>query len=369
MTRTFLASLCLVAVVLTGGICGDEPKAAEKTAGLKSMPVEKDGLSIVIESGRESYNEDEEWDVRVVLANVSKEKFHLFDPFFVSQQLTLLIEETDSGKKWTGRIHGDPRVRRKRIIHPLAPDDAMSVGFNLRPLPQEGIVGKRIEFTSGDKSLPRLPAGNYRVRAQYAVEPEGVKGYPDFDVWSGTIRSSRITLKVGRIKDEAASALTDESATADGASAAASYSSLPPTGFQLLAEHRTIARYAGAPFITCRGTTGGCPDRCGGSGEFATFEITHYLHYEKKGQYGDDRQQQFMVRISDFYKKPVGDEKLRDYVASLKPGDVVLLEWNHYYGEVHPGSFAPTRPILHLRKLSASEAERIKLGEKTSDAK
>lgn len=42
-----------------------------------------------------------------------------------------------------------------------------------------------------------------------------------------------------------------------------------------------------------------CPDRCGHSGKLATFAIVKYLRYEKPGEFGDPRQEQFLVLIED----------------------------------------------------------------------
>jgi hypothetical protein len=127
-----------------------------------------------------------------------------------------------------------------------------------------------------------------------------------------------------------------------------------------LAVHRTIARFEGAPYRLCRGLTAMCPDRCGHSGEFATFTIVEYLKYEKPGKYGDPRQTQFSFQVSGFDRKPKGDPKLRTIVSGLKKGDLVLLGWDHLYGEVKPGLTSPVRPVVELRKISQEEADRLR---------
>ena len=132
----------------------------------------------------------------------------------------------------------------------------------------------------------------------------------------------------------------------------------------VLAEHQTIARYSGAPYSVCRGLTGACPENCGNSGEFATFAIVDYLHYDKPGQYGDDRQTSRRVQISDFHRRPLGADKLPsglgEVIASLDENDLVYLAWNHLYGEISPGVTAPIRPILELRKVTEEEAEQLR---------
>ena len=124
---------------------------------------------------------------------------------------------------------------------------------------------------------------------------------------------------------------------------------------ELLARNETVAVFTGAPFKQCLGMTALCPEKCDGSGEFATFEIRGYLAYEKRGQYGDPKQGQFMVRISDYNKKPLGNPVRRVVLDTLKPGDFVLLSWNHDY-VTRDGSSSPERPVTNLKKISADEA-------------
>lgn len=125
-----------------------------------------------------------------------------------------------------------------------------------------------------------------------------------------------------------------------------------------LAEHRVIARYKGAPYEVCMGETGACPERCGASGEYATFEVNNYLSYVKHhDRWGDDKQKEFRVQISDFNKVETGDKQINSVIKSLKEGDLVLLEQRHLYGKIAPGSEGPVRPILLLKKISAEEAK------------
>lgn len=135
---------------------------------------------------------------------------------------------------------------------------------------------------------------------------------------------------------------------------------------EVLAEHRTLARYRGAAYQLCRGRTARCPDRCGDSGEFAKFEIVEYLHYRKPGKYGDAKQEAFTIQISDFDRKPKGDPKTLKTVRGLKEGDLVLLAWNHLYGEVQPGLISPTRPVLELTYVNEMEAAKLRAKAKNS---
>lgn len=129
-------------------------------------------------------------------------------------------------------------------------------------------------------------------------------------------------------------------------------------GLQNLAEHRVIARYKGAPYELCKGETLACPERCGASGEYATFEVESYLSYVKHHErWGDDKQKEIRVQISDFNKVETGDKQINSVIRSLKQGDLVLLEQRHLYGEISPRKEAPVRPILLLKKISSEEAK------------
>ena len=126
----------------------------------------------------------------------------------------------------------------------------------------------------------------------------------------------------------------------------------------LLARHETVAVFSGAPFRKCLGLTTLCPEQCDGSGEWATFEIRGYLVYDKRGEYGDPKQGEFQVRVSDFHKQPVGDPRWRKIIQTLQPGDFVALTWNHDY-VTRDGSKFPDRPLVSLKKLTPAEAAEL----------
>ena len=76
---------------------------------------------------------------------------------------------------------------------------------------------------------------------------------------------------------------------------------------QLLSSHDTVARFTGIKDHRCMGRTALCPDRCGDSGNLASFTVVRYLDYRK-------------------------------------PGDTVRLTWRHDY-VTRNGSKFPERPI------------------------
>lgn len=132
---------------------------------------------------------------------------------------------------------------------------------------------------------------------------------------------------------------------------------VPDKQRDLLSAHDTVARFSGLKDHRCMGLTTLCPDRCGESGKLATFAIVKYLAYEKPGQYGDPKQEQFMVLIEDNMKNPKVPKAIRDAVLALKPGDLVRLQWNHDY-VTREGSKFPERPIKNLSVLTKEQAEK-----------
>ena len=124
-----------------------------------------------------------------------------------------------------------------------------------------------------------------------------------------------------------------------------------------LSTHETIARFAGLTEHVCLGRTSLCPDRCGDSGQVATFTIVKYLRYEKTGQYGDPKQEKFVVLIEDTMKNPKVPAAIRDAILALKPGDLVDLQWHHDYVTRNRSKF-PERPISKITRLSKEQAEK-----------
>jgi hypothetical protein len=130
----------------------------------------------------------------------------------------------------------------------------------------------------------------------------------------------------------------------------------PQGEMEILVVNRTIANYDGTAFRLCRGRTLACPERCGHSGGFATFSVVDYLQYDKRGKYGDDKKTLFTVQVTDFKKMPIGGKEINKRISGMKKGDLVLLCWNHTYGEVRPGVKSPQRPLIELRKITGKEA-------------
>ena len=127
---------------------------------------------------------------------------------------------------------------------------------------------------------------------------------------------------------------------------------------ELLSSHDAVAKFVGLKYHQCLGLTSLCPDRCGESGQLATFTIVKYLKYEKPGEYGDPKQEQFMVLIQDNMKNLKVPKAIRDAIFALKPGDLVHLRWNHDY-VTQAGSKFPERPIKDVSPLTKEQADKL----------
>jgi hypothetical protein len=123
--------------------------------------------------------------------------------------------------------------------------------------------------------------------------------------------------------------------------------------FAILAIHRVIATFASITQRQCMGRTSRCPQACGHSGSFATFSNLQYTTYEKRGEYGDDKAESFLIQLTGAGADalPAGASEL---VAALKPGDRVRLGWDHQYVKrVEPQggeSQFPRRPVVLLER-------------------
>ena len=131
---------------------------------------------------------------------------------------------------------------------------------------------------------------------------------------------------------------------------------------ELLAENQTVAQFTALAYQRCMGMTALCPDNCGDSGDFATFQITAYLKYNKLGQYGDDPAKTYTFQVNDNH----GTLKIpQDYAAKvrvLKPGDYVLLNWNHEYVTIEENgasSSGPERPLTKVEPITKAEADKL----------
>lgn len=138
---------------------------------------------------------------------------------------------------------------------------------------------------------------------------------------------------------------------------------------QLLSTHETVARLKGIAYQQCRGLTAACPDNCGQSGDYATFEIATYVSYKKLGQYGDPKAATYTFQVEDNHKNLKVPAEMAKAVRDLTSGDYVLLNWRHDYVTRTEGggsSSFPERPITKLAAITADEAKRLIQGGPTT---
>ncbi|KAK8860366.1 hypothetical protein M9Y10_012030 [Tritrichomonas musculus] len=118
----------------------------------------------------------------------------------------------------------------------------------------------------------------------------------------------------------------------------------------VLCVNEVIATFTEIKHFPCHFRTALCPDRCGHARDSAIFKIDEYLKYEKPGQYGDEKQENFMWNL-----KPEADSnKLHpeylEVVKSLQPGQKVKINWTHFY--VHDDNGAhPERSVTFFEKI------------------
>lgn len=120
---------------------------------------------------------------------------------------------------------------------------------------------------------------------------------------------------------------------------------------ETLSRHETVAEFRSTNYHRCMGLTSLCPDQCGESGTLATFKIVNYLNYEKLGEYGDPKCDEFSFLVENNMKHPKVPADTLAAINSLKAGDFVLLSWKHDYVTSQDGS-SPERPITRLEKIA-----------------
>lgn len=125
---------------------------------------------------------------------------------------------------------------------------------------------------------------------------------------------------------------------------------------EMLAKHQTRATFQGIRQQPCRFLTSLCPNECGHASNVAVFSIDEYLHYEKPGQYGDEKQSQHFVVLTG--GRSAAERAPADIAAlidSLRVGDKVLLDWDHdYVTNVWEGGGSakfPERPVRRVAKV------------------
>ena len=121
--------------------------------------------------------------------------------------------------------------------------------------------------------------------------------------------------------------------------------------FDVLSRHDTDAVFVKTEQRRCRGLTSFCPDKCGHSGTVAVFRIEKYNAYEKLGEYGDPRTEEFSFMLQSTTGTSDVSKEIAARVRALEPGDKVRLIWEHIYVSDESGSKYPERVVRKLSPL------------------
>ena len=118
----------------------------------------------------------------------------------------------------------------------------------------------------------------------------------------------------------------------------------------VLCVNEVTATFTGIEHHPCRFMTSLCPDRCNHATDYAIFKVDEYSKYEKPGEYGDDKTEQFHWDL-----KPTADSnKLHpeylEIVKNLHQGDKVKINWTHFYVHENGSSF-PERSVTYFEKI------------------
>lgn len=94
--------------------------------------------------------------------------------------------------------------------------------------------------------------------------------------------------------------------------------------------HVFTAKYEGISFHKCMGLTLDCPEKCGSSGNMASFQVIDYKDFVVNGQGGTEKLTSYSVLISDYYKNDL-DKPYVSVIKSLKEGDEVTIHVEYVY--------------------------------------
>lgn len=120
--------------------------------------------------------------------------------------------------------------------------------------------------------------------------------------------------------------------------------------FDVLAVHRVIATLQDIQNQPCRFMTALCPDRCGHASDVARFQVLDYEHYEKPGQYGDEKQTMIHVNLKLDAEEDKQDPAIIAQIRSFAPGTKVKLFYEHIYVTLD-GSKFPERPVRSIEPI------------------
>ena len=116
--------------------------------------------------------------------------------------------------------------------------------------------------------------------------------------------------------------------------------------FVVLSHHCAICQFEGVKHIPCHFRTALCPNHCDHASDVAVFNVIEYKEYEKKGEYGDEKQTQIYCELNK--KVLYQDISIAEECKKLKPGQKVEVVYDHLY-VTEDGSSFPVRPIRSIK--------------------
>lgn len=118
----------------------------------------------------------------------------------------------------------------------------------------------------------------------------------------------------------------------------------------VLCVNEVTATFKGIEHHPCHFMTADCPDHCDHATDIAHFHIDKYEKYEKLGEYGDDKQEEFLWDLKQSSESNKIHPEYLEKVKALKPGQKVKIHWNHFYVHDDHGAF-PERSVTYFETL------------------
>lgn len=206
-----LIGILVIGIVLISGwfILSQIPAEATEKSFEDSESI--GDLKLVIKSNKEVYRVGDKIVLKITWNNIGKETFYLFHPIDFHEGQNLIIkDEFDKGVMIFQTIEYQRMIGGKNNFHLLEPNKSFSLTIsgtigipNVYGYPyktEEEAKGLYI-FTMKDTAC-YLKLGTYKIQYSYTndrvfyYDNQGEKEFFDKDVWTGTLASNTITIKI-----------------------------------------------------------------------------------------------------------------------------------------------------------------------------
>lgn len=118
--------------------------------------------------------------------------------------------------------------------------------------------------------------------------------------------------------------------------------------------HVFTAIFEGITFHNCMGRTSNCPDKCGASGNQASFKVKSYKDFIVNGEAGTVKLSEYSILISDYYKKDLKKPFVNE-IKNLKKGDEVVIHLEYIYDT----SKSAVQTVENLVKITKTSSQAI----------